>query len=333
MSPTAPQAAPDLSALVLPRRAALVGAGLCALAGTGLAAVGDGRLTLGSGPTRTQATRRAADPGGFSRVRTSAPVVALTFDDGPDPAYTPTVLDLLARAGAQATFFCVGTNVEAHPAIVERIVREGHLLANHTHDHAPLESILGREVERQVRDGRSALVEVAGLRAGSVQGARFLRPPRGFTTPNVARIAGRLDERGPTGACAWRPTARATTAPPVLAWVPCWTQVTCCSRTTGDTSAAGGGRSTTAARPWPPCRTSSRRWPPAGCAACGWTSWCAAADPSERPPANRCLTGRARAGQLDSSVSAEQRAQRRTVGLGQRRPRRRARTRDVRTNA
>lgn len=181
---------------MLPRRAALVGAGLCALAGTGLAAVEDGRLTLGSGPTRTQATRRAADPGGFSRVRTSAPVVALTFDDGPDPAYTPTVLDLLARAGAQATFFCVGTNVEAHPAIVERIVREGHLLANHTHDHAPLESILGREVERQVRDGRSALVEVAGLRAGSVQGARFLRPPRGFTTPNVARIAGRLDERG-----------------------------------------------------------------------------------------------------------------------------------------
>lgn len=59
----------------------------------------------------------------------------LSFDDGPHPEYTPRLLDLLARHGARASFFVVGRHAECQPAIVERIVREGHLLGNHSWNH------------------------------------------------------------------------------------------------------------------------------------------------------------------------------------------------------
>lgn len=61
--------------------------------------------------------------------------VHLTFDDGPEPTVTPWVLDQLKRFGMHGTFFCVGRNAAAHPALVERIVAEGHALGNHTWDH------------------------------------------------------------------------------------------------------------------------------------------------------------------------------------------------------
>ena len=61
--------------------------------------------------------------------------IYLTFDDGPDPAVTPFVLDALRDAGAKATFFCIGKNVEAHPGTYRRILDEGHAVGNHTHSH------------------------------------------------------------------------------------------------------------------------------------------------------------------------------------------------------
>lgn len=59
----------------------------------------------------------------------------LTFDDGPDPTYTPRLLDLLARHQAKASFFLVGQRVERHPELVQRMVGEGHLIANHSYSH------------------------------------------------------------------------------------------------------------------------------------------------------------------------------------------------------
>jgi peptidoglycan/xylan/chitin deacetylase (PgdA/CDA1 family) len=59
----------------------------------------------------------------------------LTFDDGPDPAYTPPLLDLLAAHGVQASFFLIGEKVERHPELVRRIVAEGHMLGNHSYSH------------------------------------------------------------------------------------------------------------------------------------------------------------------------------------------------------
>ncbi|MEM7096477.1 MAG: polysaccharide deacetylase family protein [Actinomycetota bacterium] len=65
-------------------------------------------------------------------------VVYLTFDDGPDPVYTNQVLDVLARYDAKATFFVLGSSVDAHPGIVQRMIAEGHTVGNHTYYHEAL---------------------------------------------------------------------------------------------------------------------------------------------------------------------------------------------------
>ena len=62
-------------------------------------------------------------------------VIYLTFDDGPHPEATPFVLDTLKEYQAKASFFCIGKNVVAHPAIYQRIVAEGHAVGNHTFNH------------------------------------------------------------------------------------------------------------------------------------------------------------------------------------------------------
>jgi peptidoglycan/xylan/chitin deacetylase (PgdA/CDA1 family) len=68
-------------------------------------------------------------------VNTKDKILYLTFDDGPHPEITPFVLRELKRYGALATFFCIGKNVVAHPAIYKRIQDEGHTVGNHTYHH------------------------------------------------------------------------------------------------------------------------------------------------------------------------------------------------------
>ena len=62
-------------------------------------------------------------------------VLFISFDDGPHEMITPQVLDMLAKHGAKATFFCLGKNVLQHPSIFERIITEGHAVGNHSHHH------------------------------------------------------------------------------------------------------------------------------------------------------------------------------------------------------
>src|SRR5881275_2818390 len=62
--------------------------------------------------------------------------IALTFDDAPDANFTPKILNILKKHGVKATFFVVGWRVEAYPDIVKRIVAEGHILGNHSYNHA-----------------------------------------------------------------------------------------------------------------------------------------------------------------------------------------------------
>ena len=68
-------------------------------------------------------------------IETDQRCVALTFDDGPHPKYTPQILDILKEYGIKATFFCVGSNADFYPALIERIVAEGHEIGNHTYHH------------------------------------------------------------------------------------------------------------------------------------------------------------------------------------------------------
>jgi peptidoglycan/xylan/chitin deacetylase (PgdA/CDA1 family) len=86
-------------------------------------------------PVKTRWWMRAMFPGCIWEMTDDRPVVHLTFDDGPDPEMTPFVLDLLADHGVKATFFCIGRNVDDHPGIYERILREGHSVGNHTQNH------------------------------------------------------------------------------------------------------------------------------------------------------------------------------------------------------
>ena len=69
------------------------------------------------------------------RIDTDEKLLYLTFDDGPHPDHTVYVLDLLKQYQAKATFFCIGKNVKAYPAIYQRILDEGHTVGNHTYNH------------------------------------------------------------------------------------------------------------------------------------------------------------------------------------------------------
>jgi peptidoglycan-N-acetylglucosamine deacetylase len=113
--------------------------------------------------------------------------VALTFDDGPDPAATPEVLELLKREGIAATFFCVGKNVTAYPEIARRIAAEGHLLANHSYTHPWFVSVLGgRALRSEMERTQDAIKAAAGVTP------KYFRPPSGMTGPNFPRALKRV---------------------------------------------------------------------------------------------------------------------------------------------
>jgi peptidoglycan/xylan/chitin deacetylase (PgdA/CDA1 family) len=107
------------------------------------------------------------------RVSTTAPVVALTFDDGPTPQYTQEILSLLRKRDVKATFFVTGREASEHPDLARRIVAEGHELGNHTYTHPRMllksQAFIRDEVERT--DG--------AIREAGYQGPIHFRPPFG----------------------------------------------------------------------------------------------------------------------------------------------------------
>ena len=109
----------------------------------------------------------------YPRVETSEKVVALTFDDGPTPANTPAVLEVLARHDVKATFFMVGRNIAAHRDLAARVLAAGHQLANHSYSHVRLilhsPSFIRSEIDRT-----DALLREVG-----VKGEILFRAPYG----------------------------------------------------------------------------------------------------------------------------------------------------------
>ncbi|HEX2376333.1 MAG TPA: lysylphosphatidylglycerol synthase domain-containing protein [Gaiellales bacterium] len=125
----------------------------------------------------------------FGRVvgvgSTARPLIAITFDDGPSPEWTPGVLDALRDAGARATFFTLGRQVRAHPDIARRIVDEGHELASHGDDHSLLVFAGPRAIAHQFRAAESALADAVDGKA-----SKLFRAPHGYRNPFVSAIAG-----------------------------------------------------------------------------------------------------------------------------------------------
>ena len=101
--------------------------------------------------------------------------VYLTFDDGPEPRVTPWVLDLLGDAGVKATFFCIGKNVEAHPGLFDRILREGHAVGNHSFSHLNGWKTDTKEYVADVQHARAVIPSL------------MFRPPYGRITPGQAK--------------------------------------------------------------------------------------------------------------------------------------------------
>ena len=118
----------------------------------------------------------------YRRVITEDKVVALTFDDGPHPRYTPMILDILAEYEAKATFFVIGKNMELYGDAARRAASEGHEIGNHTYAHPALSGISDAEFEREVLKNEALIEEYTGMPPS------LFRPPEGYCTPTVERI-------------------------------------------------------------------------------------------------------------------------------------------------
>jgi cellulose synthase/poly-beta-1,6-N-acetylglucosamine synthase-like glycosyltransferase/peptidoglycan/xylan/chitin deacetylase (PgdA/CDA1 family) len=139
----------------------------------------------GTGPRPPAAARAAApqevldggpvlrvDPDGqVSSRRVPTDAIALTFDDGPDPQWTPKILDVLARHHAHATFFVIGSKVNEHPELVRRMLAEGHEVGVHTFTHAELDTVPQWRRDLELTLCQNAIAGAAGVNS------TLLRPP------------------------------------------------------------------------------------------------------------------------------------------------------------
>lgn len=108
--------------------------------------------------------------------------VAFTFDDGPGP-FTDRLLELLADAGAQATFFLIGNKVAADPAVAQRIAQAGMEIGNHTWEHPNMTTIPAQYVPEQLSKAQDAIAAATGVTPN------LWRPPGGLTDPTVDAVA------------------------------------------------------------------------------------------------------------------------------------------------
>ncbi|MEV5543562.1 polysaccharide deacetylase family protein [Saccharopolyspora shandongensis] len=129
-------------------------------------------------------TASAATPDIVSYTATPGKYFAMTIDDGPDPTYTPQVLDLLRDRQVQATFSLIGESAQMYPDLVQRIVDEGHRLCNHTWDHSDLQTLTEEQQQaelQQTTDAINAIVPGVPI--------PYFRAPFGHWTPFSQQFA------------------------------------------------------------------------------------------------------------------------------------------------
>ena len=122
----------------------------------------------------------------FGRALVAPPVpgeIALTFDDGPNPSWTPQLLDLLARYNVRATFFMIGQFASNQKELVRRTHEAGHLIGNHTWTHPNLARTSTAKTRQELDDTQNELEQIIGAQV------RFFRPPFGLRRPATLTIA------------------------------------------------------------------------------------------------------------------------------------------------
>src|SRR3954454_3066743 len=130
--------------------------------------------------------RRWKEVPGTERVP-AAGAVALTFDDGPDPLFTPRLLDALDAAAAGATFFVVCERIAGHEELLREAERRGHEIALHGMTHRRHDDLDDRQARAELDDG------LAAIAAAGVARPRWYRPPYGGSSPALARFCEELD--------------------------------------------------------------------------------------------------------------------------------------------
>lgn len=118
----------------------------------------------------------------ITEMETAEKLVALTFDDGPDPRYTPQVLDILKEYDVKATFFMVGQNIEENLELALRVKDEGHQIANHTYTHRSLTKIPLSEVKTELEKCQEVLHSYLEVETSLV------RPPRRHYNEEILQV-------------------------------------------------------------------------------------------------------------------------------------------------
>ncbi|NQU34360.1 MAG: polysaccharide deacetylase family protein [Bacteroidetes bacterium] len=108
--------------------------------------------------------------------------IALTFDDGPHPEITPSILKLLEDYNVTATFFCTGKNATQHPHILTEIINKGHIIGNHSYGHSKLFDLFSpSKMHGEITDTNTALTKI------TKKSPLLFRPPYGVTNPMLGR--------------------------------------------------------------------------------------------------------------------------------------------------
>lgn len=122
-----------------------------------------------SGPRRLPPTMATT----YSRAKVQQPYIAMTFDDGPHPANTPRLLDMLRERNIRATFYVVGPNVKRYPNILRRMVAEGHEIGNHTVTHGNLARMSPQRIRMELGEVHNGVLAATGV------APQTMRPPYG----------------------------------------------------------------------------------------------------------------------------------------------------------
>jgi peptidoglycan/xylan/chitin deacetylase (PgdA/CDA1 family) len=152
-------------------------AGLGAAGAAGLAAGGFAYASLWPG-SRIFGTALTAPP--------RPGEIALTFDDGPNPEWTPRLLDILAKHDLKATFFMLGKFASVQSELVRRVAAEGHLVGDHSWSHPKLSTCQAERIREELKRTKDTLEQMIGSTV------KFFRPPFGARRPAVFRIAREL---------------------------------------------------------------------------------------------------------------------------------------------
>lgn len=124
----------------------------------------------------------------LSAAACDARQIAITIDDGPHPQVTPVVLDILEASNAQATFFCIGKAVEAHPQLAREIIRRGHHIENHSYAHRHYFSVMGlSQLRNEIGRAQSVISQITG------HTPVYFRAPAGLRSPLLDPVLQSLD--------------------------------------------------------------------------------------------------------------------------------------------